>query len=659
MAKMITDMNEIDTQDENDLLVIYDKLQERTSTIKASKFRGGITHISVNAVATPPVEDMTDAMFTDLLIKPNDFWRDDTTAIDGSYREYQALTVDYNTNRLTWGDPVLYTPRTPFVFPAGEQATDYAPPTDQADALYGGITIIAGDRVRWQVAGSTTGKETITSKCIVNADDSIDWGANQNPRPTLTHNSGVLTHPVLNDADYSVGDFIIGNEGNRYGPYIEGESDDLVAWPLQRQREPHRYTLDVADDEAAQDQTALNALIATWEPYPFEGDTLLLSIPASSKQYLYTIARMDPLEDQYRPASGLEVRNPLNPNALMHYNASTNTWPERDDNRYSRGDTFTIGVDMTFGPYMTGRTNDPHAWPLLRRRAPRDWNLFEEVGIELGGNSDTYGFDISSMAGFMHDDTLTLQIVTGKRVRYDVLKVVNDDEDYLPASGFKLMNRRNPDVSVTRRSDHAGWPEMDDEIVSVGDYHRTSNGNIFGPYIEGQPIDMLAWFIHTIRPVTTHRRDLADEAAIQAFEYYMLPWPIDGDKVIFTLPTGKIVEYDIHQVTATDDPFMPDDGFEFVNRRNGRNSIFHNSGTDGQPARNDDLYGTGDSIISTDGKIYGPYVEGQATDALAAPFLVNMAAAAATGNPILTQEGTGTKFILGLQADGKFFREEQ
>ncbi|MCP4060289.1 MAG: hypothetical protein GY738_23945, partial [Pseudoalteromonas sp.] len=627
MAIMITDLNEIETQDENDLLVIYDKLQEKTSTIKASKFRGGVTHISVNDTATPPVVDMTDAMFTGLLIKPNDFWRDDTTAVDGSYREYQALSVNYGTNVIAWSVPVLYTPREPFVFPAGEQASDYAPPTDQADALFNGLAIIAGDRVRWQVTGSTTDKEIITTQCIVNADDSLDWGANHNAHPTKTHASGVLTHPEPNDADYAIGDFIEGSEGSKYGPYVEGETDPLVAWPLYRQRTVRQYELEVADSDELIDLNALNALIDTWTPYPFAGDKLLVSIMGHPRQQLYTIRKNDETDDNYRPTNGFQLTDGHNPKAPITYNEPNAVWPARNDNHYSAADFIrAVGNDFMFGPYVPGRTNDVDAWPLMDRRTVRTFDFLGESGGQsfIADNAATYTVlnDMSIFPGVIAGDKIILTTTDRKRVQYDIHRVDSTDEVYLPASGFVAVNRSNPDEPVTHHSDADGYPAIDDETIRVGDYHRTVNGNIFGPYVELQSDEALAWPLLTARPVRDHQVGEDTDAAIRAYDAASLTNPVHGDSVTFTLPTGKIVKYTVSKRVLTDDDFNPDGGFELVNRRNGRNAVFHKAPTAGQPVRNEDLHGTGDTIISTDGIIYGPYTEQETTDALAAPTIV-------------------------------------
>ncbi|MCP4059887.1 MAG: hypothetical protein GY738_21830, partial [Pseudoalteromonas sp.] len=81
--------------------------------------------------------------------------------------------------------------------------------------------------------------------------------------------------------------------------------------------------------------------------------------------------------------------------------------------------------------------------------------------------------------------------------------------------------------------------------------------------------------------------------------------------------------------------------------------------TAGQPVRNEDLHGTGDTIISTDGIIYGPYTEQETTDALAAPTIVNVAAAAVTSNPVITQDGSTTKFIVKVDEQGRLYIQEQ
>ncbi len=661
MAVMITDLNELDTQDDNDLLIIYDKLQEKTSTIKASTFRGGVTHVSVNAVATPPSVDLLNAMFTGLLIKPNDFWRDDTTAVDGSYREYQVLSINYNTGAIIWGEPVLYTPREPFVFPAGEQAVDYAPPINPNDALFNGIQVIAGDRVRWQVAGSTTNKELITTQCIVQVGGTLDWGVNHNTHPARTHASGVLTHPEPNDADYAIGDFIEGMEGNKYGPYVEGETDPLIAWPLYRQRNWRQYTLDVADSDGLIDLPALSALIDTWTPYPFAGDKFLVSITGHPRQHLYTIRKMDETDDNYRPLNGFQVTDGHNPKAPITYADPNNIWPTRDDDHYSQGDFLQAGSHgFMFGPYMPGRTNDIDAWPLMDRRSPRVWEFFEGTNA-LSTNAESYQV-LSNMAvytGLIHGDKINLTIDTGKKVQYDIIKIDSDDEDYLPASGLLAVNRRNPDAPGTHRSTADGYPAIDDENVRVGDFHLTSNGNLFGPYVELQTVEAVAWPLRTSRPIRSHYIDVIDDADTRNFDVTLLTHPVHGDKVTFTIISGKRVEYDVAKVTATDNNFDPTDGFELVNRRNGRNSVFHNASTAGQPARDDDLYGTGDSIISTDGIIYGPYVEQETTDALAAPMIVNVAAAASLSNPVVTQDGSTTKFMIKIDDQGRLYMEEQ
>ncbi len=791
MAKMITDLPERFEQDADDLVVIYDILQERTSTIKAKTFRGAVTHTAASAVATPPSNDLTDTMFDGRLIKVLDFWRDDTTDIDGTYREYQAIAVDPLGQTVEWGNPILHTPRDAFVFQVGTQPNSYEPPTDQSDALYGGVAVIAGDKIRWQVDGSTTGKEIIQGPCTLETDGSINWGVRSNPNAAKIHNSDSLDHPALNDEDYSVDEYILGQAGNIYGPYVELQTDELLAWPLYTRREPHTYYTSVDTDVDARDTTALNATLESLSPYPFDGDTLIVNIGTQDKQYRYTIEQVDSAEDAYRPPSGFQVVARENPNTSITFTEDTDlAWPTQDDEKYSAGDYMSIPNDILFGPYVNGASSDIEAWPLTHQRSPKNW-------VATAANyADSLGTGVTAWDGALAGDTLTYAIGSVQRIMFDIVKADAGDEDYNPAGGFELTNRRNANAQRTLSTTEEGRPARNDEIYPVGDLIRSADGSLFGPYVDGSATDKAAWplrqrrssprtfevvlasnapgdffnrdpngteyanalegdtlsisiaqgtkrikqdfvrvdsndpddylpasgFDWTLRrsgkplrmwprpfPQNIYGRPVEDlhddspgdyiktlegnvfgpyaegasdakaswplyqvranwpnyvgnvhtDAEVRSYDVDLLIDPVAGDDVVFDMNTGKMVVYTLIRNDLQDESFEPASGFHLGLRRNGRAAVWHTLTTSGQPERNEDLYSTGDLIVASDGKVYGPYVEAQDNDEDAAPYHMDLAAAASGDNPVITKDGdSGTKYRLNIDEDGQLYVEE-
>lgn len=71
--------------------------------------------------------------------------------------------------------------------------------------------------------------------------------------------------------------------------------------------------------------------------------------------------------------------------------------------------------------------------------------------------------------------------------------------------------------------------------------------------------------------------------------------------------------------------------------------------------RNDNIYSNGDILFDSDRANYGPYLEGQGTDAAAWPQISTGVSAEA----LFTQDGTGLTFLMKIDAAGDIYLEEQ
>ncbi len=98
-----------------------------------------------------------------------------------------------------------------------------------------------GDTILLNWTGSTTGKQERyhVVNPNINADGLLvgvsDWGIGDthNPNPSNTHTSGLAGQPLVNDANFSDGDFIKNIAGDTYGPYnINHSGTNTLAWPL-------------------------------------------------------------------------------------------------------------------------------------------------------------------------------------------------------------------------------------------------------------------------------------------------------------------------------------------------------------------------------------------------------------------------------------------
>ncbi len=651
MAHKITDRTEIFSQDADDLLLIYDVLQEKTSTIRAKTFRGGITHTSVNSAALAPVTDLEDSTFDGLLIKVGDFWRDDTTAVDGSYREYQATAVDYDNATVTWSSPILYTPRKLTTFDLGDQSNTFLPIPHIAAAMWGGVIPISGDYVEYDITGSTMGKRVKYGPAIVAPTGVIDWGERRSAYPRGIYSHPTKDHPPRNDLNYFEGDFMGGKEGNTYGPYVERKTSDLESWPLLSKRAIHVYSVNRATDVEAL-AVDVNSLS---DPVPFEGDRIRIFVNGGEKEYLGDIERVDPTDDMYLPASGFKITDLHNPKGVRVYHTGAGVLrPSIDDEHYSQGDIAITEAANQFGPYVTGQTDVRLAWPVMIIRPTIS------TTVSVIDNAAANAYDPNTISPRpVHGDVLLVSTTDGtganndrtKIRRFLITKKDANDEDFDPVLGFELTVKQNyfPIRSFHEFTDTR--PVRDDRVYSDNDMINTSAGShidtdgvLFGPYTEGQSSDAAAWPVHTLRQERTFEVDVATNADAVAYDLSLLPQPIlAGDHVLFTLATDMMIRFTLTRVDPLDGPFQPTSGLVLAHRTNGTTARWHATSETNVPARDDETYAPGDMIVNGNAKMYGPYVGEQATDALAWPTGPDIAAAASVGNPSVLADDTVTR----------------
>ncbi|CAM0042901.1 hypothetical protein VPHK406_0025 [Vibrio phage K406] len=114
---------------------------------------------------------------------------------------------------------------------------------DGSWSFSGNVSTMVGDKLVINVTGSTTGKQ-VAYDVVGGNSVTDDLSAPYNPNPIKFHVSSEIGRPNLNDADYSTGDFIDSSTtGWRYGPYVEGQTDNALAWPdFVKLTQTTRYT---------------------------------------------------------------------------------------------------------------------------------------------------------------------------------------------------------------------------------------------------------------------------------------------------------------------------------------------------------------------------------------------------------------------------------
>lgn len=189
-------------------------------------------------------------------------------------------------------------------------------------------------------------------------------------------------------------------------------------------------------------------------------------------------------------------------------------------------------------------------------------------------------------------------------------------------------------------------------------------GIMFGPFVTGQATDIEAWPIqYQLVASKTILRSVASIADVDAMATASsIDWQAEGVTVregdtlrvnITNNGSSKIYEFGPVEVEYESGDHTT--SLQWGTRRNITTNAIHNSPLDSQPLRDDDVYSSGDFIISNTGDGYGPYVEGEATDAGAWPlsWTVNQAP-----ELIITDDArNGTRHRLGIE-DGSIYVEE-
>lgn len=347
-----------------------------------------------------------------------------------------------------------------------------------------------------------------------------------------------------------------------FGPYDETANAGVGSWPLLSVlRSPIDYNLLSVNATFAVHAAITDALYLA-EGAPVVGDTVIRiytdagGAGPTGKVDERIITAIDFF------VGGITYAAPTNPKFGQKWDSGIAGRLPQDDNMFSTGDILTSTTGMIFGPYVEGAIDDETAWPLRASRSPIIFSITEGAvdflpvvdntiyidgdyliytmtlgAVDLpimfgpydsatGGiwNFNSYlrppmviNFGAANSVFVEHDsadDTLftargmpmvgdsvlqsfsdaTTGLVTGKRT----IKVITNVDQTTGLITYAAPFNANP--TKTWAATGAGRGPFDDNIYTDGDYLQTTSGAIYGPYLEGQITDTLAWPVRTLAP---------------------------------------------------------------------------------------------------------------------------------------------------------------
>lgn len=447
--------------------------------------------------------------------------------------------------------------------------------------------------------------------------------------------SGVWQDPTADDSKYKQGDYIFTKSRNTpriHGPYKFGANTDKEAWPL----------FSVLRQPIVHVNTSATALINSFDvseyPVDINGD-MIVDGDTWEKVYVADLANANDDTKRVTLSKGVVIdytANTLDWGTETTNNRPSQFWrqdtvgqPVRDDNSYYSGD-YKLTLDgAIYGPYAEGAADNTTAWPfftsLRANKSVRALDVATNYVPSQANNATEWGG-----ATIAEGDTLYAYFAgstSGKMKEY-----LATDIDVADANKITWTEIGKP--AVKHFINDLTWPTVNDANYTDGDFIENGSGIRFGPYVEGQ----LTADFKTAWPVSTvvrAARKFSKNGFLFAtqdvntflpvtgtYEIEDTAWGVDnqnlmlvvGDTFTFNGTDGKVKTFEVQAVdySAENNSLVAVD--------DGGSSTIHNSNATATPQRNDNLYSTGDFIINGNGVMYGPYVEGQATDVLAWPL---------------------------------------
>jgi hypothetical protein len=381
----------------------------------------------------------------------------------------------------------------------------YTPPTTNSNAAWGGASVITGDTLEVRCTATGANKVVLFTASVNSSTQEITWQHRRSKYGirTLSNIDGVEdeTAGFTPDSwDVSInavdGDFIITSNGTKY--VVREDYDNSFTNPTIRFVEWFRP----------------NKVIVT------EGETIPANfITGVTDQSLTTTIKLHTGDERYVPKVGDVVRfefkdgasktgkvkekvctstSPVafgewyNPNPVKIWNIAEDGTNTLNDKKFSTGDFVdNPTTKLRYGPYVEGASTNDDAWPkaLLNRGKKifikTDVDLSTEPTVPQKPKDDGGIFELN--AYFMEGDILRFVSTEGKVLQCDVTSV-----DYVAdtITTSALYNGKN---SITWNTTELSLPVRNNNKYSKGDYILNGNSVLYGPYVEYQTSDALAW----------------------------------------------------------------------------------------------------------------------------------------------------------------------
>lgn len=368
-------------------------------------------------------------------------------------------------------------------------------------------------------ANDDTKRVTLSKGVVVDyAGNTLDWGTETtNGRPPRFWRQDTVGQPVRDDNAYYEGDYIITVDGSVYGPYVEDAVDNPTAWPFFTSLTANKSVR--ALDQASDYIPPTDNNDASWGGGTIaEGDTLFVYYVGSNT-------------GKYREYLAVDI-DITNANAItwqeigkapVNHSTSAKTWPVVNDADYRTGDYIENGSGVKFGPYVEGQivSDNKIAWPYSAvKRAPKNYYkndfLFANVSTDTVLPSTTSAEIVDDYWGVENQnmmlvvgDVFTFISADGKVASFEVQSV-----DYTAGTHTRVRVAGVGTNSKIHNSNETNTPQRNDNTYSAGDFIINGNGVMYGPYVEGQGTDVLAW------PLKQSLRDnigiIADTGSVDA-----------------------------------------------------------------------------------------------------------------------------------------------
>ncbi|BAV81234.1 hypothetical protein [Vibrio phage VCPH] len=376
-------------------------------------------------------------------------------------------------------------------------AWEYTPDTDNESADWGTAVVQRGDDLEVRYSDD---KVVIYSATEVAGDGTITWGNERHKMPLKREVLSNTTLPTADNMKYRKGDLVVLSDLAVY-EYDEDENTGSGGWVFARvDREETVYYIEISTNsyDPVSGTTAgdmqLNLPSPIGKVTAKIGDKIIAEITTSSsnKRVGWVVTAT--------PSNALVTLTKFNPDATKtHVDTNTTTFPSRDDDEYSTGDYYVSETTgWLHGPYTEGETSDSDAWPLIQvERGSITHVVAHDFSAAQPSPASTMRFGDQILA---EGDIIAYVsgVTSGKVVKQVHYLVESVDKTAMTVT---LSDPFNPNGAVTHDSNDNDTPSLNDAIYSAGDFIINANATMYGPYVEEQTNDTLAW------PVKSALRD--------------------------------------------------------------------------------------------------------------------------------------------------------